>query len=529
MITAIEIENFKGIGERVRVPLKPITLLFGANSSGKSTIVQALHYAREVFTHVNLNVDRPVSGGQSVDLGGFQNILHNHDLTNQPLRLRIELDLGSTGLPSYSDEFEWMVQGSNWSISTSRSSDACHSAWVEVSIGGTEVAGVEEVILYRYEVGFDSQAIAKLGIVLDPGAGAAIEWIDLDHPAMLRGGVDRRGPGDELLVPIEYRPLRELLSAIKLPAVLRSQRDQRRFPSALPPWDDVMAVDIGGDDSGDESLETRIDQAYALSGLISGPGQLTRDALRTFRYLGPLRVIPERTHLPPRLEDASRWPSGLAAWDALHRSDQAFVDEVNVWMSRLKCGYTVLLKDYVEVDRRILPGKEASADAWIKFGNSVHEERTKRRVFLVPDGQSMELSPADLGVGISQILPAVVLALSAKRQMIAIEQPELHLHPALQAELGDLFIESALGDQKNTVILETHSEHLILRLLRRIRETTEDRLEGARPLRAEDVSVIYVERGDEGVKVSQLRIDEAGEFIDRWPKGFFEERADELF
>jgi uncharacterized protein YuzE len=55
MITAIEIENFKGIGERVRVPLKPITLLFGANSSGKSSIIQALHYAREIFERGNFN------------------------------------------------------------------------------------------------------------------------------------------------------------------------------------------------------------------------------------------------------------------------------------------------------------------------------------------------------------------------------------------------------------------------------------------------------------------------------------------
>ena len=48
-ISAITIENFKGIREPVRIELKPITLLFGPNSSGKSTIVQALHYAREIF------------------------------------------------------------------------------------------------------------------------------------------------------------------------------------------------------------------------------------------------------------------------------------------------------------------------------------------------------------------------------------------------------------------------------------------------------------------------------------------------
>jgi hypothetical protein len=529
MITAIEIENFKAIGERVRVPLKPITLLFGANSSGKSTIVQALHYAREVFTKVNLNVDRPASGGDSVELGGFQNILHNHDLTKQPLRLRIELDLCDEGLPLFGDEFQQWVEDSkfNWDSSIYQASRACRSASVDVSI---ELRGREEVILYLYQVGLNGEEIAKVGIPPE-GRNAAIEWINLEHPLLRVSGLGGMLGGKRYfrVLPDNCPPLFELLSSVKSPATLRCQFRQGN-PSAFPPWDEVMAVKLDHDVGSPEANERSVCQAYALSTLISGPGRSTRDALQSFRYLGPLRVIPERTHLPPRLEDASRWPSGLAAWDALHRRDQAFVEQVNVWMSQLKCGYTVLLKDYVEVDRRILPGKEASADALTKFGNRVNEEPTKRRVALVPDGQSIELSPADLGVGISQLLPAVVLALSSEKQLLAIEQPELHLHPALQARLGDLFIESALGDRKNTVILETHSEHLILRLLRRIRETTEDALpQGARRLRPEDVSVIYVEPGDKGVKVSPIRIDETGEFIDRWPKGFFEERVDELF
>ena len=60
-ITAITIENFKGISEPVRVELKPITLLFGANSVGKSTIVQALHYVREILERNNVDADRCLS------------------------------------------------------------------------------------------------------------------------------------------------------------------------------------------------------------------------------------------------------------------------------------------------------------------------------------------------------------------------------------------------------------------------------------------------------------------------------------
>jgi Protein of unknown function (DUF3696) len=81
-----------------------------------------------------------------------------------------------------------------------------------------------------------------------------------------------------------------------------------------------------------------------------------------------------------------------------------------------------------------------------------------------------------------------------------------------------------------TLLVETHSEHIMLRLLRRIRETTENQVPpGLISLSPEDLSVIYVESSDDGVRFRPLRVDHDGEFIDRWPKGFFEERAEELF
>jgi predicted ATPase len=156
---------------------------------------------------------------------------------------------------------------------------------------------------------------------------------------------------------------------------------------------------------------------------------------------------------------------------------------------------------------------------------------THSRILIIPDGGKVELRPDDVGIGISQVIPVIVTALDGKQRIASIEQPELHLHPRIQAELGDLFIESAFGDRQQTFILETHSEHLILRLLRRIRETTDGDLPtGKPPLKPDDIAVYYVQqRNDEGTEVRLLRIDDSGEFIDRWPDGFFEERAKELF
>src|SRR5438094_178489 len=100
MITAITLQNFKGIGETVRIPLKPITLMFGANSSGKSTIIQAIHYAREILERRNVNPDKTLSGGVAIDLGGFRNLVHNHNI-ELPISLRFDLDLTHTDLPDY--------------------------------------------------------------------------------------------------------------------------------------------------------------------------------------------------------------------------------------------------------------------------------------------------------------------------------------------------------------------------------------------------------------------------------------------
>jgi hypothetical protein len=134
----------------------------------------------------------------------------------------------------------------------------------------------------------------------------------------------------------------------------------------------------------------------------------------------------------------------------------------------------------------------------------------------------------DVGSGVSCVLPVLVAAFEGGG---FIQQPELHLHPALQSELGDIFI-SASQSRRSFHLIETHSEYPLLRCLRRIRETTEGKRSAQDPyaLEADQVMILYFDpQGDGSTRVIPIRVSRQGEFIDRWPRGFFEERGRELF
>src|SRR5437762_3988340 len=83
MLTAIQVGNFKAFAETQRVPIRPLTLIFGANSSGKSSLVHSLLLARHAADTGELDTYRTEIGGESVDLGGFRQYVHRRDAARQ--------------------------------------------------------------------------------------------------------------------------------------------------------------------------------------------------------------------------------------------------------------------------------------------------------------------------------------------------------------------------------------------------------------------------------------------------------------
>jgi predicted ATPase len=124
---------------------------------------------------------------------------------------------------------------------------------------------------------------------------------------------------------------------------------------------------------------------------------------------------------------------------------------------------------------------------------------------------------ADVGYGNSQVIPVLVAGFNCvKGDILIAEEPEIHLHPKAQAELGDFLVD--LNNRGVQTIIETHSEHMIVRLQQHI---AAGRLDPAA------IHIYFIEPTINGKKLRKLTLDNKGIFLTPWPGGFFPERLEE--
>jgi len=555
----IEIQNFKGVGQLQTLKFKPITLLFGPNSAGKSTILQALHYLREILERGNTDPDVTIAGGL-IDLGGFATLVHNHEL-DRKVQINVTFDLSEDqdieALPinsgAYAGNPEFVELPLRYLLGESTEFQdyaVVQTICLELLIEWSELEQASYVS--RLGVKLDDEHIAA--VVSSPQEGrATLTDFNFAHP-LLRRAIEPGGENDEadLSSPLEdevWNLAREVALDRSSPDTpddkLRIAVDTEN--GALPDLDRELNLDIRDPDVKKVELEQNTPRANGLRRLLSelvlGPTRLVRDYLSEMTYIGPLREIPTRGYRPQATPDESRWAHGLAAWDLLYEDAKGeLIDEVNGWLAdenRLNTGYRVERVDFKEVPipsrfhhvfERGLSDDDIGEIQELYFSLQIRSE-----IALRDFQRGILVAPGDVGVGISQMLPVVIAALRRANGILAIEQPELHIHPAIQVGLGDLFIHSTSGDPNstfasNSLIIETHSEHIMLRLLRRIREEYEDELPpGVQGLGPDDLCVIYVESDADGVRFVPLEVSKDGDFLDRWPQGFFDERAEELF
>jgi hypothetical protein len=499
LLQQLSLGNFKAFEAEQVLRLAPLTLIFGPNSGGKSSILHALALLKQSFASRVLRCVPFVPGGEFIDLGSFSSLVRRHDLSKE-----VSIEVAFKPPPKRLSSHLFLPSDLQRSV-------GLHYGLTPASTNQRSQVGMTRV---HYRLASDADpavldcrlvatrlpsAVAEAGILWSDEA-ACYKWANDGDRRSFSGYFARieqqqGGSGDAIDTSLIDDVLRR--AVLRLNAGLPSEF---AFRTSSAMQDLAKTKDLT------KPVRIRLQQLRILEAMAYDFHQLM-DAVS---YLGPLRRSMVRFRATPSGGSVvSGTPNGPQMEPLLLQQSEDNRKRLDKWFRDFDTPYRIRTKEF---------GTEATGGF----------------VALVVEDQSLDinLSLADVGSGIAQLLPILVEGTVARQRILCVEQPESYLHPRLQAKLADFLIETAgLGKRPSAVrhssanqwLVETHSETLMLRVQRRIREGS---------LRAEDVSVAYVQPGTKhcsGSRIVPLRLDNNGEFVDEWPEGFFEESYQELF
>ncbi|HBP0700713.1 TPA: AAA family ATPase [Pseudomonas aeruginosa] len=571
-ITEISLTNFRSFQATQSIALAPVTLLFGPNSVGKSSVLMALFYIQQILEKGQCDPQLIDALGEK-HVGGFKRLVNGRDISKRMV-IKLSLDKSGSIGASYNqvvdlvdDDFALPVDSST--ADANRLAVEFHIAWSKAE---------DTAYVACYKVWLDDSLIAELAS--DAGLKQpVITWLNYRHPALL-AEADQDNYEDSAFVSRFHELLNGKRKTETVSRIDSGRSTEVSFEHAVIGFAGLAgALPVPGKrletviNTDDPILTVRLNEI--LSDVVVAPLDNLLALLNESLCIGPLRLIPDALHQPDPYPQQKGWYSGAAAWDVTGRLTAANMAQLNQWLNTpetLNLGYSLRSKSVMsqaaytgggdtlseiqalfeafgdslsvshseaDADGNPLPEEDSvSLDALRKLpeaGKNTVDAKARQlatkefhnKWVLWDDLNNIEVAFSEVGVGISQLFPLVVAAVQDRQGIIACEQPELHVHPRIQVGIGDLLTQA---NKKTTFLIETHSEHLILRILRRIRETSEGELpEGLQPVSPADVSIVYMEPGEAGVRTRHIEIDSSGEFTTRWPHGFFAERGEELF
>ena len=439
MLTKLRMKNFKAWKDTGDIRLAPLTVLFGANSSGKSSLGHLLLALKQ--TAASADRRRALHTGDEtslIDLGTFVECLHGHDREAQ---LELTLDWSLREPLQVKDPLD----------------QAQAFSGTHLLLNSTLAASAQEQPVVRrlhYEL-HDAQAKA----------------------AALSATLSQSTEGK---VQLQAQPYR-LVHA-----------DGRKWP--LEPPEKFYRIS-------DRSLAR-----YKNSDFLADFALAIESSLAGLSYLGPLRERPHRTY-----GWSGNTPEDVGAKGeyaiACILAAEAAKRKLNRGHKRKTQPFAAFIASWL-VDLGVIESFQVRPTA---VGRKDYEVKVKTC------GGLTEVGLPDVGFGVSQVLPALVQAFYCPEGSIVwMEQPEIHLHPQVQAELADAFISAVRSYEQGRsrsvqLIIETHSEHFLNRLQRRIAEEE---------ISLDEVAIYFAKASPTGAELEELAVNELGD-ITNWPDNFF--------
>lgn len=544
MITKFRVENFQSFADVAEMELKKLNFIYGANSNGKSALFRAL---RLISSNIAPNFENSDAiwdfNSSGLKLQSFDNTVHKNN-SRKLISLGVDFEVSVTsdtspvakGIKDLQDELNSLrhslqtitelpeprkllarqvadLQGKLEDLkSRSRFNLPLHIDLKLASPGRIVeiVFGINEYVPLG-----ETEAIPAVNLSFTRKfVAGSWEW-DFSDPALKYGeiGVIQKhldfldsasagsvSPFDSLF---EQNGI-GASSKKKTKSTWKSEYQEEALRTAYVVFGSPGGIEISGGDS--YPAPEQLSPIYkTVERFLDSMWRSFYREIRGLETVGPIREIPQLV-----LEKDS-W------FHALKNESTHKVGNSNRRFKAAKKAFSDLTEGQYDFEFSELQVNDQPTGYWaLQVINSEYKTNLQ-----------------NVGVGISQVLPVVFALFGAnKRQLLSrltlIEQPELHLHPKLQSDLADVMI-SALEEMPNRqVLVETHSENLLLRILRRIREADGLSNPAKRKINSSDVSLVFVEKQAQGAVVSQMTISKHGEVLSNWPVDFVDIRLDDV-
>lgn len=543
-----KIENFKSFSDSGDIEFSPITVLCGINSVGKSSIIKSILLAKQSAAArrsalaSSMSPQPLILNGEFAQLGSWSDTITNHDRDRSlnicwgveangfeyrealnragiraqrgrsPRKLKgqkVSLSVGLSSDPDVAEERSiradfWKLKLNDSNIEISRSEKVTEDGDSLYQVTVSNVSG----LLSRNE-----SQIGRYSLFL----GDTVKAISAEKGSISLGhvSVNTSGPFVGGLSPVFDESWFPFFDA--MPRIANRYRGVKRGPQ--PKWITHLESASRSFRKSTESGESLGRSSPAARSLIFLAAELVEEVARAhaeakaivapmwrdIRYLGPLRDQPRRYY---QFDDTGGTDVGVSG-------------EFTVQILELEKSKELVSRQATNISGRGIEFSDpvegtllSHTNHWLNFMGlpSVTPSSLEQSLYKLEVGE-LAVGLLDVGFGVSQVLPIIVEALRAQSgDLVILEQPEIHLHPRVQAQLADFLLARALDGVR--FLVESHSEYLIKRLCRRIAE--------ARDVETGQSTNLYFVEGFPGeATCTKIPVNDFGE-IESWPKGFFD-------
>ena len=435
MIRQLRIQNFKGWQDTGLIKMAPLTVFFGANSSGKSSIGHLLLTLKQTVD----NPDRktvvfPGSNNSPIQFGSMQNLIYHRDTENK-IKFEYLWDLAKP-----------------IDIMDAKNKEKYRGSAIQFSASiGLNEQKASEVDRLSYDLFYNQNK--SLSVTMKKGSSKASYTIDAEGYKLVK--------------------------------------------TTGRPWDVGMPVRFYGFPETVVAYHQNADFVQTLN-------LLHEQLFGSIYYLGPMRNSPLRLYPWSGSEPDS---VGYSGENTIHAILAAQDRMMNMRKGRMKKPFKAIIAEKLK-EMGLIDGFEV---------NPISESHQSYEVKVRTKGSNDMVDLPDVGFGVSQVLPVLVqLFYAPAKSIIIMEQPEIHLHPKAQAALADVMIDAILSCENGMergiqLIIETHSEHFLRRLQRRIAEDV---------ISNSHIAAFFANTRTNPTSLELLNVDSFGN-ISNWPEDFF--------